>query len=124
MYRGTRRQRFRCRAPAVVPRKLARIELNNQLLADVGIDLLASRHCQHSPTCCLWVEGQPLRDCLLRHARDDDLEVLRVPTALANGDRVAHLYLGGGNVGLPATQAKMPMTNELPRLCPRRCPAH
>src|SRR5450756_376100 len=112
------------RRHTVILRKLARIELYDQLFADYGVDLLTSRSSQHPSTRPIHFHTKPLRYAFLGHGRDYSLEVLTFPATLTHANNVADLDLRGRYVRLAASEAEMPMPDQLPGLIPRRSPPH
>src|SRR5262249_37030388 len=99
---------------------LFRIELDDELLLNWEVDLLARRHRANPRGHPFGVKQQPFR-----HASAlDPFERVRnravLPAALPHGDDITGLDRERRNVDLPAVDHEMTVTNKLTRLRPRR----
>src|SRR5918995_4200771 len=101
-------------SPARNISSLPAVELDNELLFDGRVDLVAPRRMQEPAREIVVVGLQPRRNGY--HVLDGVLDGLQVPALLLDRDDVARLEYGRRDVVLAAVELKMPVHDELARL--------
>src|SRR5688572_12844243 len=103
---------------------LLRVELDDQVLVDVGENLVALGQVLERPLHVLVVDLNPLGESDLARDRQRRLDAQLLPGAVANGDLVARLQLIRRDVHDLLVDLDAAMADELARLGARRREAH
>src|SRR5262245_45948337 len=98
---------------------LPRVVLDHELLVEIERHLVAAGRCVDRSAELGRVDGQPLRSLVALERLLDDLERLAAAAALPDLDGVTGLELERRDVGGPAVDREVAMTDELARLRPR-----